>query len=207
MYEGVEVEVSIGSKTPDMVGAISQYAGLCYGKDDKSVKRVRACYMVGHTGILEHASVSFLVKGISRACSHQLVRHRMASYLQESQRYVKYDLSGDDWYVVPPSVEKNVYMLAEYNDKMAEDAKAYGDALAYGIKPEDARYLLPNAMKTNIVVTMNVRSLFHFFDLRLGRRAQWEIRELAVQMAMEMEKVEPALMSIYYELYDKTRID
>lgn len=190
-----------------MVGMISEAAGLCYGKDDKSVKRVRACYKVGHTGIFEHASVSFLVKGISRACSHQLVRHRMASYLQESQRYVKYDLSGDDWYVIPPSVDKNVYMLAEYNDKMAADAKSYDDALAYGIKPEDARYLLPNAMKTNIVVTMNVRSLFHFFDLRLGPRAQWEIRELAELMAMEMEKVEPTLMSIYYEFRDKTRID
>lgn len=201
------MEVSIRSKTPDMVSVISEYAGLCYGKNDKSVKRVRACYKVGHTGILEHASVSFLVKGISRACSHQLVRHRMASYLQESQRYVKYDLSGDDWYVIPPSVDKNVYMLAEYNDKMAADAKAYDDALAYGIKPEDARYLLPNAMKTNIVMTMNVRSLFHFFDLRLGPRAQWEIRELAELMAMEMEKVEPELMSIYYEFRDKTRID
>lgn len=201
------MKVSIRSKTPDMVGVISKAAGLCYGKDDKSAKRVRACYKVGHTGIFEHASVSFLVNGVSRACSHQLVRHRMASYLQESQRYVKYDLSGDNWYVVPPSVKSNAYMLAEYDEKMAEDAKAYKDALAYGIKPEDARYILPNAMKTNIVVTMNVRSLFHFFDLRLGRRAQWEIRKLAELMAIEMEKVEPELMSIYYDFRDKTRID
>lgn len=201
------MKVSIRSKTPDMVGAISEAAGLCYGKDDRSVKRVRSCYRVGHTGILEHASVSFLVKGISRACSHQLVRHRMASYLQESQRYVKYDLPGDDWYVIPQSIDKNVYMLAEYNDKMAADAKAYRDALAYGIKPEDARYLLPNAMKTNIVVTMNARSLFHFFDLRLGPRAQWEIRELAESMAIEMENAEPELMAIYYEFRDTTKID
>ena len=201
------MEVTIRSKTSDMVGAISEAAGLCYGKTDRSVKRVRNCYKVGHTGILEHATVSFLVKGISRACSHQLVRHRIASYLQESQRYVKYDLSGDDWYVIPPSIDKNVYMLAEYNDKMTSDAKAYRDALAYGIKPEDARYLLPNAMKTNIVVTMNVRTLFHFFDLRLGPRAQWEIRELAESMAVEMENVEPELMAIYYEFREKSRID
>lgn len=199
--------MTIRSKTSDMVGAISEAAGLCYGKTDRSVKRVRNCYKVGHTGILEHATVSFLVKGISRACSHQLVRHRIASYLQESQRYVKYDLSGDDWYVIPPSIDKNVYMLAEYNDKMAADAKAYRDALAYGIKPEDARYLLPNAMKTNIVVTMNVRTLFHFFDLRLGHRAQWEIRELAESMAVEMENIEPELMAIYYEFREKSRID
>lgn len=201
------MKVSIRSKTPDMIGVISEAAGLCYGKNDRSVKRVRNCYKVGHTGILEHASVSFLVNGISRACSHQLVRHRMASYLQESQRYVKYDLSGDNWYVIPPSVQKNAHVLAEYNDKMAADAKAYKNALAYDIKLEDARYLLPNAMKTNIVVTMNIRSLFHFFDLRLGQHAQWEIRELAELMAIEMENVEPELMSIYYEFRDETRID
>lgn len=116
-------------------------------------------------------------------------------------------MSGDDWYVIPPSIDKNIYILAEYNDKMAADAKVYRDALAYGIKPEDARYLLPNAMKTNIVVTMNVRSLFHFFDLRLGPRAQWEIRELAELMAVEMENVEPELMAIYYEFREKSRVD
>lgn len=201
------MEVTIRSKTSDMIGAISEAAGLCYGKTDRSVKRVRNCYKVGHTGILEHATVSFLVKGISRACSHQLVRHRIASYLQESQRYVKYDLSGDDWYVIPPSIDNNIYMLAEYNDRMAADAKAYRDALAYGINPEDARYLLPNAMKTNVIVTMNVRSLFHFFDLRLGPRAQWEIREIAESMAVEMENIEPELMAIYYEFREKSRVD
>ena len=199
--------MTIRSKTSDMIGAISEAAGLCYGKTDRSVKRVRNCYKVGHTGILEHATVSFLVKGISRACSHQLVRHRIASYLQESQRYVKYDLSGDDWYVIPPSIDNNIYMLAEYNDRMAADAKAYRDALAYGINPEDARYLLPNAMKTNVIVTMNVRSLFHFFDLRLGPRAQWEIREIAESMAVEMENIEPELMAIYYEFREKSRVD
>lgn len=199
--------MTVRSKTSDMIGTISEAAGLCYGKTDRSVKRVRNCYKVGHTGILEHATVSFLVKGISRACSHQLVRHRIASYLQESQRYCKYSLEGDDWYVIPPAFDKNMYLMAMYNDKMVADAKAYRDALAYGIKPEDARYLLPNAMKTNIVVTMNVRTLFHFFDLRLGPRAQWEIRELAEQMAICMENVEPELMAIYYEFREKSRID
>ena len=201
------MEVEIVSKTPDMVSTISRAAGLCYGKDDKSLNRLRNCYKVGHTGILEHASATFRVTGISRACSHQLVRHRLASYCQESQRYVKYDLSGDDWYVIPPSIDNNIYMLAEYNDRMAADAKAYRDALAYGVKPEDARYILPNAMKTNIIVTMNVRSPFHFFDLRLGPRAQWEIRELAELMAVEMENVEPELMAIYYEFREKSRVD
>lgn len=201
------MDVSIMSKTPDMVDVISRSAGLCYGKDDKSIKRLRNCYKVGHTGVFEHASVSFLVRGISRACSHQLVRHRIASYAQESQRYNRYDLSGDDWYVVPPSIDENVYVLSEFNDKMQEDAKAYEYALANGIKPEDARYLLPEAMKTSIVVTRNIRDLFHFFDLRLGPRAQWEIRELAEQMATCMENEEPELMAVYYEFREQTRID
>lgn len=200
------MDVSIMSKTPDMVDVISRSAGICYGKDDKSIKRLRNCYKVGHTGVFEHASVSFLVRGISRACSHQLVRHRMASYAQESQRYNKYDLVGDDWYVVPPSVVEAGEEVG-FRAETEKQAKAYHRLLAKGVKPEDARYLLPEAMKTSIVVTRNIRDLFHFFDLRLGHRAQWEIRELAEQMATCMENEEPELMAVYYEFREQTRID
>lgn len=200
------MEVSIMSKTPDMVDVISRSAGICYGKDDKSIRRLRNCYKVGHTGVFEHASVSFLVRGISRACSHQLVRHRMASYAQESQRYNKYDLSGDDWYVIPPSVIKAGEEVG-FRAETEKQAKAYHRLLTKGVKPEDARYLLPEAMKTSIVVTRNIRDLFHFFDLRLGPRAQWEIRELAEQMAICMENEEPELMAVYYEFREQTRID
>ncbi len=200
------MEVSIMSKTPDMVDVISRSAGICYGKDDKSIRRLRNCYKVGHTGVLEHASVSFLVRGISRACSHQLVRHRMASYAQESQRYNKYDLSGDDWYVIPPSVIEAGEEVG-FRAETEKQAKAYHRLLTKGVKPEDARYLLPEAMKTSIVVTRNIRDLFHFFDLRLGPRAQWEIRELAEQMAICMENEEPELMAVYYEFREQTRID
>lgn len=200
------MEVSIMSKTPDMVDVISRSAGICYGKDDKSIRRLRNCYKVGHTGVFEHASVSFLVRGISRACSHQLVRHRMASYAQESQRYNKYDLVGDDWYVVPPSVVEAGEEVG-FRAETEKQAKAYHRLLMKGVKPEDARYLLPEAMKTSIVVTRNIRDLFHFFDLRLGPRAQWEIRELAEQMAICMENEEPELMAVYYEFREQTRID
>lgn len=200
------MEVSIMSKTPDMVDVISRSAGICYGKDDKSIRRLRNCYKVGHTGVFEHASVSFLVRGISRACSHQLVRHRMASYAQESQRYNKYDLVGDDWYVVPPSVVEAGEEVG-FRAETEKQAKAYHRLLMKGVKPEDARYLLPEAMKTSIVVTRNIRDLFHFFDLRLGHRAQWEIRELAEQMAICMENEEPELMAVYYEFREQTRID
>lgn len=200
------MEVSIMSKTPDMVDVISRSAGICYGKDDKSIRRLRNCYKVGHTGVFEHASVSFMVRGISRACSHQLVRHRMASYAQESQRYNKYDLVGDDWYVVPPSVVEAGEEVG-FRAETEKQAKAYHRLLTKGVKPEDARYLLPEAMKTSIVVTRNIRDLFHFFDLRLGPRAQWEIRELAEQMAICMENEEPELMAVYYEFREQTRID
>lgn len=200
------MEVSIMSKTPDMVDVISRSAGICYGKDDKSIRRLRNCYKAGHTGVFEHASVSFLVRGISRACSHQLVRHRMASYAQESQRYNKYNLVGDDWYVVPPSVVKAGEEVG-FRAETEKQAKAYHRLLTKGVKPEDARYLLPEAMKTSIVVTRNIRDLFHFFDLRLGPRAQWEIRELAEQMATCMENEEPELMAVYYEFREQTRID
>ena len=97
------MKVSLNWKTDDMVKHLSIAAGRCYGFSNVSEKRLKHCYESGHTGVLEHASISFFVEGISRACSHQLVRHRMASYLQESQRYCKYSPEGDDWYVVPPA--------------------------------------------------------------------------------------------------------
>lgn len=199
------MEVSIVSKTPDMVSVISRAAGICYGKDDSSIKRLRNCYKVGHTGILEHASVTFKVLGISRACSHQLVRHRMASYCQESQRYCRYNFDGNDWYVVPPSMQgvtRDAYIAS-----MNAAAKSYREMLDSGLKPEDARFVLPEATKTTIVVTMNCRSLFHLLDLRLGHRAQWEIRDLAGKIASLMVQEEPELMNVYYEFRETTRID
>lgn len=201
------MEVKLLRATIDMVGIISYAAGVCYGKEDESLSRLVHCYKSGHTGILEHASATFHVKGISRSCSHQLVRHRMASYCQESQRYCKYDLKGSSWYVTPPEVQASTFALAEYRYAMDVAAKSYKMMLAYGMKPEDARFLLPESMKTNIVVTMNIRSLFHFFDLRLGKRAQWEVRELAENMKSAMDVVEPELMAMYDELYGSTRVD
>lgn len=201
------MEVSITSRTPDMVSVISRAAGLCYGKDDKSIKRLRSCYRAGHTGILEHASVSFVVRGVSRSCSHQLVRHRIASYCQESQRYCKYDLSGDDWYVVPEKLRGDSGRLERYRSVMRVCADEYKSLLDAGYRPEDARFALPESTKTSIFVTMDIRSLFHFFDLRLGEHAQWEVRKLAKEMLEQLRSVEPELTGVYEEFRDKTRID
>ena len=201
------MDVSIINNTKDMVDTISFAAGVCYGKRDYNVDRLRNCYKAGHTGVLEHATVTFLVDGISRACSHQLVRHRLASYCQESQRYLKYSLDSNEWFVTPSSVRDNVFAMASFVSGVREAARTYCDMLTYGVKAEDARYALPNAMKTVIVVTMNIRTLFHFFDLRLGPRAQWEVRELAEKMHDELAKVEPDIISLYDEFRDETRID
>lgn len=204
------MEVTLLSKTSNMAGTISFAAGVCYGKRDESLKRIENCYKAGHTGILEHGSVSFLVEGISRACSHQLVRHRMASYCQESQRYCNYSsipTKSDDWYVIPESFKKNGYLELWFRMHMTKCLDEYKNAVCNGVKPEDARYMLPEAAKTAIVVTQNIRQLFHFFDLRLGHRAQWEVRELAEALHDAFKKEEPELCSIYDKMRESTRID
>ena len=180
------MEVSIISATDNPIHVISLCAGTCYGKSDYSFKRVRNCFNKNHMSVFENASITFKIEGISRACSHQLVRHRLASFSQESQRYCKYDLNGD-WYVMPPQIKKNIGLKAFFEVQMDDSATEYRRALSYGIKPEDARYLLPEATKTNITMTMNVRELFHFLDLRTDKAAQWEIRELAEEMVKQIK--------------------
>lgn len=172
----MEVEVVTATKNP--LDVISLAAGMCYGKDDISVKRVASCYKSGHMSVFEHASATFSIKGISRACSHQLVRHRVASFSQQSQRYCKIDVDSDDWYVTPPMLVRTT----GFKDAMRNAARSYRDALEHGIRPEDARFMLPEACKTEITVTMNCREFFHFLDLRQGQGAQWEIHQLADEM-------------------------
>lgn len=195
------MEVKIIRTTPRPMEAISQAAGICYGKDNYSKKRVETCAKNGHLSVFEHAYVSFIASGISRACSHQLVRHRMASYCQQSQRYCKYDLSGDDWYVIPPSIKPE--HVGSFRNAMYSASVAYKSALQAGYKAEDARYMLPEATKTWIFVTMNVRELFHFFDLRADSHAQWEIRNLAVLL---IEELENAFDSQWYEIVEIYRV-
>lgn len=146
----------------------------------------------GHTSVTEHASFTFSVQGVSRACTHQLVRHRIASYTQQSQRYVKFT-PEEIKYVTPKEIEKKPELKRKYDKMIVEIAKFYKEMLDSGVNPEDARYILPNAAETNIVVTMNARELLHFFGLRLCNRAQWEIRELAEKMLSEVKKVAPVL--------------
>lgn len=146
----------------------------------------------GHESVIEHASFTFTIEGISRACSHQLVRHRMASYSQQSQRYVNMD--GFE-YVIPESIGNHPDAIEHYEWAMKAIRKAYDSLINHGIPEEDARYILPNACCTNIVVTMNARELRHFLKLRLCRRAQWEIRELAERMLDCVKQVSEVLFA------------
>ena len=152
---------------------------------------LRAAIRSGHESVLEHAVYTFEVKGVSRALTHQLVRHRVASYSQQSQRYVNME---DFNYVIPESIKVNENVWNEYSTLMEYISDLYREMVdKYNIPGEDARYILPNACATNIVVTMNARELLHFFALRCCNRAQWEIRELAEKMLKLCWEVSPII--------------
>ena len=193
------MEVKLTAATPNPVTTCSLAAGCCYNNDKPSEKRLAACMNSGHLSVFEHASATWEVEGISRACSHQLVRHRLASYSQQSQRYCKIDVENDDWYVIPPGLDDD--QRFEFRKQMGFAATTYLDLLDSGVKPEDARYVLPNACKTDIFITMNFRELMHFLDLRLDKRAQTEIRDLARTMgrALSAYSTEWGMLLTMYE--------
>ncbi|MEM2943920.1 MAG: FAD-dependent thymidylate synthase [Methanomassiliicoccales archaeon] len=144
---------------------------------------------MGHHSVIEHAYYTFSLEGVSRALTHQLVRHRIASYSQQSQRYVSMKQAD---YVIPPSIIADTDLNKKFRNLMDEIWKIYSE-LCDKVDVEDARYVLPNACTTNITVTMNARELFHFFSLRCCNRAQWEIREVADRMLAEVKKVSPVI--------------
>lgn len=133
----------------------------------------------GHESVLEHAYATFRISGISRACSHQLVRHRLCSFTQKSQRFVD---ESSFQYVVPPSIEQNKEAKTVYEEAIQVLRRAYSSLKAQGIKNEDARFILPEATVTEVVLTANFRELRHIIKLRTHPSAQWEIREVAKKM-------------------------
>jgi len=178
--------------------ALLEYAGrACYRSEPKGIpgKFLKARIREGHESIIEHASVTFEISGISRACSHQLVRHRIASYSQESQRYV--DMSAPE-FVAPPSVAGNSQALAVWEAFMRNVAHTYRQLRDLGVRKEDARFVLPNATATRLIVTMNFRSLRHFFSVRCDRAAQWEIRDLALEMLRQIHALAPSAFDDLY---------
>ena len=147
----------------------------------------------GHVSVIEHASFTFSLEGISRACSHQLVRHRLASYTQQSQRYV--ELQDPDTFVIPETIQENPEAQKIFQNLLKAQFETYQKLIAMGIPKEDARFILPNATRTNIMVTMNARELLHFFALRCCERTQWELRTVAWEMLTLVKKKAPLIFS------------
>jgi thymidylate synthase (FAD) len=188
--------------TPDPEGAIALAARLCYspvsieamqeklsGQDVKGF--LEKIMSLGHQSVLEHASFTFGIEGVSRVTTHQLVRHRIASFSQQSQRYVSHKEQFSA--VIPPTIEASPEMKERFSAQLQSLHRFYADMVEAGIPAEDARYILPNATETKIMVTMNAREMLHFFRLRCCERAQWEIRAMALEMLKLMKGVAPTI--------------
>lgn len=221
------MNVTLIAHTPDPEKVVAAAAKLCYSSSDvqtlmenltpekvESFVSLLASY--GHESPVEHVTFTFGIEGVSRSCTHQLVRHRIASYSQKSQRYVSE--KGFE-YVTPPAIAEDCEALAVYEKAMAQMQQAY-DTLADLLEDkhvaalmadgkseeqarkaarktaiEDARFVLPNACETKIIVTMNARSLINFFHHRCCNRAQWEIRDVAQEMLRLCREVAPSLFA------------
>lgn len=219
------MNIKLLSYTPDGEKLVASAAKLCYssvgveeiekGLNEENIASfLDMLISVGHESPIEHVSFTFAAEGVSRTLTHQLVRHRIASYSQQSQRYVKLDQFE---YIMPPAIEDNeeakkIFIEAMENDQKAYDEiseklfdRYYKENIDKGMKErraksaaeksaiEDARYVFPNACETKIVFTMNARTLLNFFRLRCCNRAQWEIRELAIGMLKEVKSVYPVI--------------
>lgn len=195
------MKIKLISYTPDPERIVAMSARLCYSPigAEELVENMSAAQIekllakiveMEHLSTLEHVSFTFAIEGVSRVLTHQLVRHRIASYSQQSQRYVsEHEFES----IMPPTIEKNAAAKEKFEQLMNTIRNTYDELIELGINKEDARYCLANATETKIVVTMNARTLLHFFQLRCCVRAQWEIRHMAELMLLEAKKVAPLL--------------
>ena len=190
------LKVALLRHTAHMQELVALGARLCYSRADVDTLKkridekdqtafIRRIMDMGHDSVLEHATFTFAVEGVSRICLAQLTRHRIASFSVQSQRYVSY--AGGFSYVIPPRIQAlGEEAVAEYQRQMAQMQAWYDgwqEKLGEGEQSnEDARFVLPGACETRLIMTMNVRELHHFFALRMCNRAQWEIRAMAREM-------------------------
>lgn len=193
------MRVVLINKTPEPLKTAYTAARTCYSGDtpseifaedtpfEKMTRLLDKVIDAGHHSVLEHIYFTFAIEGISRTCSHQLVRHRIASFSQQSQRYVEKGPSG---FVEPEMIAFNENAHQVFQNLIAQSLSAYSELTTAGIPAEDARFLLSNASTTNLVMTMNFRELMTVCGIRLCKRAQWEIRELFHLIVAEMNKVD-----------------
>ena len=198
-------QVRLISKPENMLKTIYTACRTCYSADsplniydcdsaqdeEKMLKLISRVVSSGHYSTIEHIQVSFAISNISRACSHQLVRHRHMSFSQKSQRYVKE--KGQFDYLTPNTIEKNEELNKKFDEFMAKVSEFYLELTEAGIPAEDARAVLPNAASTSMVASLNLREMIHLANLRLCTRAQTEIRILVKRMCDELIKEEPWL--------------
>ena len=187
------MKVKLLSSTPNALDVVYKAMKTCYSEvspidiplpnDIEKLKLVNKVIASGHLSPVEHVNFTFGIENITRACSHQLVRHRHCSFSQQSQRYVKFEnLKG----VCPDSIIDNEQAFGIYIETLNKIGEGYKKLLELGIKPEDARSVLPNCTTTNITMTLNLRELMHICNERLCSRAQKEIRELVGKMCAEV---------------------
>lgn len=189
--------------TPNPEETIERAARICYdsktGDYEKRKKFLSGLIKSGHTSTIEHASATFKISEVSRALTHELVRHRLFSFSQRSQRYCFEDNPG---YVVPNTIQDNPGLKDKYMKLLNEVQDVYKEFVNAGVPKEDARYVLPNACYTEIFVSGNFREWRHFLELRLSPRAQWEIRQLAHMVLDELYKVAPIVFQDLKDKYD-----
>lgn len=182
------MEVTLVQQTDKPIEKIAEIASICYDSNPKDpMKLVQHLYKNGHHSVFEHIYFTFKIEGISRACSHQLVRHRHCSFTQRSQRYCSEDGFPA---VFPKGVDDRHLAYIEYSDELFNVRKTYHSLQEHGVPNEDARYILPNACCTDLYLSCNLRELIHICNERLCSKAQWEIRELVKNM---VKLVEPKL--------------
>ena len=213
----MSIKVELIQYTPEPEKLIAASAKLCYSAvgideimdnltEENTSKFLNMLMSLGHQSPIEHVNFTFGVEGVSRSLSHQLVRHRIASYSQQSQRYVKLNQFE---YVIPPEIQrdeeakdifiKNMIENQSTYDKLVEILKekhiknGISEKIAEKKAIEDARYVFPNACETKVIFTMNARTLINFFNHRCCTRAQWEIREMADIMLEQVKKIAPVL--------------
>ncbi|MFH1027101.1 MAG: FAD-dependent thymidylate synthase [Pseudomonadota bacterium] len=194
--------VTLIEHTPNPERTVALAARLCYSPSsindlreklaDSDIESFLEKIMsLGHHSVLEHASFTFGIEGISRVTTHQLVRHRIASFSQQSQRYVSHKEEFTS--IMPDTIAENPEARQIFAFMSETVHKAYAQLVEMGIPAEDARYILPNAAETKIIMTMNARELLHFFALRCCQRAQWEIRQMSVEMLRLVKQVAPVI--------------
>ena len=194
MVNKYDVEVKLLAVTPDAETLIETAGRLCWDTQDKTgtiPDRIQKWLEVGHESMVEHACATFYIRA-SRVLTHELVRHRLASYSQRSQRYVK---ETDPKYVEPPEIKDNRSTHQQFDEVMATCWQAYSDLLARGIKAEIARYVLPNACETQIICTWNFREIRHIIKLRTSKRALPEFRVVAEEIRRIAKEIAPQIFS------------